>query len=98
MSGAIIKAVQLTASGLVVEKRALFKQVLVFASTNNDHIIEFHDRTTAPSNGDPHYHFDTFGKGVFNVPMPEPGVLFDDGIYVVMPATGVTVTVFYEEV
>lgn len=93
----VIKAVQVTASGLIVNKRVMFKQVLVFASTNNDHVIEFYDRTTAPSDGDPHYHFDTYGKGVFNVPMPEPGVLFDDGIYVVVPASGVTVTVFYEE-
>lgn len=98
MSSGVIKAVQLTASGLVVGKRALFKQVLIFSSAASDQIIEFYDRTTAPSNGDPHYHFDTYGKGVFNVPMPEPGVLFDDGIYVVVPASGVTVTVFYEEV
>lgn len=93
----VIKAVQVTASGLIVNKRVMFKQVLVFSSVTQDHVIEFYDRTTAPSNGDPHYHFDTYGKGVFNVPMPEPGVLFDDGIYVVVPASGVTVTVFYEE-
>lgn len=97
MSG-IIKAVQLSASGLVVAKRALFKQVLVFASVSQDHVVEFYDRATAPGDIDPHYHFDTYGKGVFNVSMPDPGVLFDDGIYVVVPEVGVTVTVFYEEV
>ena len=98
MSAGVLKAKQLTASGLVVGKRALFKQLLVFHPVSGDSVIEFYDRTTAPTGGEPHYHFDVYGKGTDNIPFVEPGVLFDDGIYVVIPAGGVTVTVLYEEV
>ena len=91
-----IRAKQLTASGLVVGSRAHFRQLLGFSSVANDSIIEFYDRTTPPSVGDPHYHFDTYGKGVYNFPIVGDGVLFDDGIYVVVPS-GLIVTVLYEE-
>lgn len=96
----VIKAVQLTASGLVVGKRALFKQVLIFHPLSSDSTFEFYDRTTAPVGGEPHYTLAVYGKGTDNIPMPDPGVLFDDGIYVVIPSgsAGSTVTVFYEEV
>ena len=92
-----VRAVQLSASGLVTNKRALFRQLLVFHPLSGDTVIEFYDRTTAPVGGEPHYHFDCYGKNVFNTPMPDPGILFDDGIYVVFTG-GLTVTVFYEEV
>ena len=98
MSAGVLKAKQLTASGLVTNKRALFKQLLVFHPVSGDSVIEFYDRTTAPTGGEPHYHFDVYGKGTDNIPFVEPGVLFDDGIYVVIPAGGITVTVLYEEV
>ena len=98
MSVGVLKAVQLTASGLVTNKRALFKQLLVFHPVAGDSVIEFYDRTTAPVGGEPHYHFDVYGKGTDNIPFVDPGVLFDDGIYVVIPAGGITVTVLYEEV
>ena len=96
----VVKAVQLTASGLVTGKRALFKQVLIFHPLSSDSTFEFYDRVAAPVGGEPHYTLAVYGKGSDNIPMPEPGVLFDDGIYVVIPpaATGCTVTVFYEEV
>lgn len=92
-----VRAVQLTASGLVTNKRALFRQVLIFHPIAGDSSIEFYDRTTAPVGGEPHYNFDCYGKNVFNTPMPDPGILFDDGIYVTFTGS-MTVTVFYEEV
>ncbi len=95
---AALKAKQLTASGLVTGNRALFKQLLVFHPNSGDTVIEFYDRTTAPSGGETHYHFDVYGKGTDNVPFVDPGILFDDGIYVVFTATNTTVTVIYEEV
>lgn len=95
---AALKAKQLTASGLVTGKRALFKQLLVFHPNASDTAIEFYDRTTAPSGGETHYHFDVYGKGTDNVPFVDPGILFDDGIYVVFTAVDTTVTVIYEEV
>ena len=93
-----LKAKQLTASGLITGKRALFKQLLVFHPNASDTNIEFYDRTTAPSGGEPHYHLDVYGKGTDNIPFVAPGILFDDGIYVVFTAVDTTVTVIYEEV
>lgn len=95
---AALKAKQLTASGLVTGNRALFKQLLVFHPNSSDTAIEFYDLTTAPTGGEPHYHFDVYGKGTDSVPFVDPGILFDDGIYVVFTATNTTVTVIYEEV
>lgn len=98
MSASKLKATQLSASGVFADKRCLFKQLLVFSSIANDSVIEFYDRVTAPSGGEPHYHYDVYGKGNHDVLFPEPGILFDDGIYVVIPIAGITVTVIYEEV
>lgn len=97
MAAGTLKAKQITTSGLIVGKRALFKQLLVFSPVANDSVIEFYDQTTAPVGGETHYHFDVYGKGNTNFPLVDPGVLFDDGIYVVVPAGGLTVTVIYEE-
>ena len=98
MSTSIVKAKQLTASGLVTGKRALFKQLLVHHSGGGDTEIKFYDLTAAPVGGEPYYDFDVYGKGMFVLPIPEPGVLFDDGIYVVFTAIDLTATIFYEEV
>jgi hypothetical protein len=95
---ATLKAKQLTASGLVAGQRALFKQLIIFHPNAGDTTVEFYDRTTAPTGSEPHYHFDVYGKGMDNVPFVDPGVLFDDGIYVVFTAADTTVTVIYEEV
>ena len=97
MAAGTLKAKQITASGLIVGKRALFKQLLVFSPVANDSVLEFYDLTSAPVGGEPHYHFDVYGKGNTNFPLVDPGVLFDDGIYVVVPSGGLTVTVIYEE-
>jgi len=98
MSAASLRAVQITSSGVVSTKRCLFKQLLIFSSVANDSVIEFYDRTTAPVGGEQHYHYDVYGKGNHDVLFAEPGILFDDGIYVVIPLSGITVTVLFEEV
>ena len=46
MSSSVIKVKQLTASGLVTGKRALFKQLLVHHSGGGDTEIKFYDLTT----------------------------------------------------
>lgn len=96
----VVRAVQLTASGLVTNKRALFRQVIIFHPLAGDDTFEFYDRIAAPVGGEPHYHLAVYGKDVTIIPMPDPGVLFDDGIYVVIPAgaAGSTVTVLFEDV
>jgi hypothetical protein len=94
---AVIKAKQLSADGFVTQKRALFKQMLIFHPVNNDSEYKFYDLATAPVGGEPYYAFQVYGKTSQTLLIPEPGVLFDDGIYVTVIA-GTVVTVFYEEV
>jgi hypothetical protein len=94
---AILKAKQLTASGLVTGHRALFRQLLVFHPISGDSEFKFYDLTTAPVGGEPYYTFSMYGKGRDAITFPDPGVLFDDGIYVTV-VSGCTVTVIYEEV
>lgn len=98
MATGTLKAKQLTASGLVTGKRALFKQLIVHHTGGGDTAIKFYDLTTAPVGGEPYYNFDVYGKGFFNLPIVEPGVLFDDGIYVAFTAVDLMITVLYEEV
>lgn len=93
-----VRAKQLTESGLIADKRCLFRQLIVCSSSANDNVLGFYDLTSAPVGGEPHYTFDVYGKGMFTVTMAGPGVLFDDGVYVVNTESGVTVTVLYEEV
>jgi hypothetical protein len=90
-------AKQLSASGFVTQQRALFKQLLIFHPINDDSEYKFYDLATTPVGGEPYYTFQVHGKKSETLGIPEPGVLFDDGIYVTVIA-GTTVTVFYEEV
>ena len=98
MSTGVLKAKQFTSSTLVTGKRALFKQLIVFHAGSSDATIQFYDLTAPPVGGEPHYVFSVYGKGYSNLPLVDPGVLFDDGIYVVVTAADMTVTVLYEEV
>jgi hypothetical protein len=93
----VLKAVQLTASGFVTQQRAMFRQCFIFHPIANDSVFEFYDQATVPEEGDPHYTFSMYGKGRDVITLVDPGVLFDDGIYVVVPS-GCQVTVVYEEV
>ena len=90
-------AKQLTADGLVTGKRALFKQLIVSHPISSDSEYRFYDLTTAPVGSEPYYTFNVYGKGQQVFTLVDPGVLFDDGIYVTVVA-GTKVTVLYEEV
>ncbi len=92
-----LKAVQLTADGFATQKRARFRQLLVFHPLSSDSEFKFYDLDTAPVGGEPYYTFAVYGKGTDNIPFPAPGILFERGIYVTVPA-GCTATVIYEEV
>lgn len=98
MSVGVLKAKQLTASGLITGKRALFKQFIAHHTGGGDTLVKFYDLTAAPVGGEPYYSFDVYGKGFYSLPLVDPGVLFDDGIYVQFTATDLTVTILYEEV
>ena len=92
-----VQAKQLTANGLVTDKRALFRQVIIFHPLSSDDTYQFYDLGSAPTGGEPHYDLAVYGKQTYTLPMPDPGVLFNNGIYVTV-ASGTTVTVLYEEV
>ena len=98
MSVGVLKAKQFTSSSLVTNKRALFKQLIMFHAGASDATVQFYDLTAPPVGGEPFYKFMVYGKGYYNLPLVDPGVLFDDGIYVVVPVADLTVTVLYEEV
>lgn len=98
MATGTLKAKQLTASGLVTGKRALFKQFIAHHTGGGDTVVKFYDLTAAPVGGEPYYSFDVYGKGFYSLPIVDPGVLFDDGIYVSFTAVDLMVTVLYEEV
>lgn len=91
-----VQAKQISASGLVTGKRAFFRKLLTFHSNTPDVILEFYDLIAAPVGGEPHYDFHVYGKGIYTVDMPGAGVLFKNGVYVVLPAN-VIATVFYED-
>ncbi len=99
MSVGVLKAKQITASGLITGRRAYFKQLIMHHASGGDAVINFYDLTTAPQGGEPYYSFDVYGKGFTSMSLVDPGVLFDDGIYVTFDVvTDITITVLYEEV
>lgn len=92
-----IQASQLTANGLVTDKRSLVKQIIIFHPLSSDSEYKFYDLKTAPSGGEQYYSFQVYGKKTDSLSLPEPGVLFVNGIYCTVE-TGTTLTVLYEEV
>lgn len=91
-----IKAVQLAASGLVTSLRAYFRKTFIFHTGGGDAEIKFYDLDAAPVGGEPYYSFYAYGKSIHDPDMPDPGVLFNNGIYVVLPAD-CKCTVLYNE-
>lgn len=91
-----VKAVLLSTSGLIVAKRSYFRKLLVFHTGGGDTELKFYDLTAAPVGGEPYYSFFVHGKSIHDVDLPDPGVLFDDGIYVVLPVD-CKCTVFYNK-
>ena len=93
-----IRATQLTGSGLVTAKRARFRKLLVQHLGGGDEEIKFYDLDTAPVGGEPYYTFWAFGKGTYEVNMPDEGVIFQNGIYISDDgASAALITVFFEE-
>ncbi len=91
-----VMAVQLSATGLVTTSRAYFLKVLIFHSGGGDAELKFYDLDAAPVGGEPYYHYYVYGKSIQGTDMPEPGILFDKGIYVELP-TDCKCTVFFNE-
>ena len=91
-----VQAKQISASGLITGSRAYFRKMLTFHAGASDAIVEFYDLAVAPTGGEPHYDFHAYGKSDHEIDMPDAGILFKTGIYVVVPADTI-VTVLYED-
>ena len=91
-----VRAVQLAVTGLVVAQRVYFRKVLVFHAGGGDAELKFYDLAAAPVGGEPYYSFYVYGKSIHNVDMPDPGILFNAGVYVTLPID-CKCTVFYSE-
>ena len=91
------QAKQLAASGVASGKRAFLRQVCTVHSKNDDAEVLLYDMTSAPSESDvPHCAVPMFGKNVQTIAIPGDGILFENGIYVVVPAD-TAANIFYEE-
>jgi hypothetical protein len=82
-----VRYVHLNASGLAFAYPAYARMMMCASSTGSAGTVYFYNKTSAPGGGDtPVGQFDIIEKGYVNVNLPEPGLLFDKGCYVVLPA------------
>lgn len=91
-----VKAVQLTASGIAVARRAYINKVVVYHPLSSDSHYNFYDSATSSVSGLTPYSYEVYGKGTDYLDMPKAGVLFHKGIYCTVEP-GTTLTVFYTE-
>ncbi len=92
-----VQAVQLTASGVAVDRRAYLKQVCTAHTASKDDQVLIYDRITPPGVEDlPHCAVPMYGKNVQTIAVPGDGILFEVGMYVVVPAD-TTANIFFEE-
>lgn len=90
-----LKIQYMNADGQVFTGPNLVKQMCTMHSSGATGQILIYDLATAPSGGDvPKCKVDVTGTGLFTFTMPDPGALFEKGMYLDLPAN-VTVNVFY---
>jgi hypothetical protein len=90
-----IKASQLSADGQVFTGHHLIRKVMVMHSGGSDALVKFYDLDAAPTGGEPYYVINAYGKGITQVDMPSPGMVFFNGLYLDLPVDCV-VTTWYE--
>jgi hypothetical protein len=82
-----IKVVKLSADGQVTTKPAMLKAICTVHSENALGEIQFYDSAAAPGEGaTPKCSIPVQDKGTFPFYVPEPGAMFEKGIYVDMPS------------
>jgi len=82
-----VRYVHLNASGVGFAYPGYARMMMCASSTGSAGTVLFYNKTTAPVEGDVAVgQFDIIEKGYINVNLPEPGLLFDKGCYVVLPA------------
>lgn len=85
----------MNADGQVFTGPKLVKQLCTMHSTGASGQILMYDKASAPGEGDvPKCKIDIVGTGMFTIAVPEPGALFDNGLYVDLP-DNVTANFFY---
>lgn len=81
-----VKVAYLAANGQVSTVPTYAKGVCLMHGEGAAGTIEFHDTATTPAEGAvPKCKIDVITKGVFNVMIPEPGALFEKGVYIKVP-------------
>ena len=90
-----VRVAYMSASGVAFSGPAYVRLMMLTASLGSGGVVQFYNQTTAPVEGDvPVGQFEAVTKGTLTVPVPEPGVLFTKGAYVVMPGD-TTMNLFY---
>lgn len=90
-----VRVKHLTVSGVAFSGPAYVRLMMLTSTLGGGGAVQFYNQTTAPVAGDePVGEFEAVDKGTLTVPVPEPGVLFTKGAYIVMPAHA-TMNLFY---
>lgn len=93
-----VKVVKMTADGQVTNKPALLKAICTMHSVGASGTISFYDKASAPGEGDTaKCSIDVVAVGVYPFYVPEPGALFEKGIYVDLP-DNTSVNFFFADV
>ena len=90
-----VKVAQVSADGLAFSGHHIVRKVMVMHSGGSDAVVKFYDLAAAPTGGEPYYSINAYGKGVTQIDMPDPGVVFFNGMYVDLP-TDCVATIWYE--
>jgi hypothetical protein len=93
-----IQIKHLAASGVISANPCYMKSVCFMHKTGATGVIKFYNLTTAPGESDvAACEVDVVGVGMYSIPVPEPGALFDKGVYVVLPAN-CSINAFFKQV
>jgi hypothetical protein len=92
-----VKVLRLTASGQISTVAAFLKAICTIHNENAEGLIQFYDSAAAPAEGaTPKCVIPVIDKGTYPFYVPEPGALFEKGIYVTLPAN-TSVNFFYTD-
>lgn len=92
-----VKVAYLDAGGQVATSASYAMGVCTMHGENAVGTIEFYDSASTPSEGaTPKCKIDVVTKGVFSVMIPQPGALFEKGIYVKVPDDS-SINFFYKD-
>jgi hypothetical protein len=81
-----VRVKHLAASGQVFGNPCYLKAICTVTSTGAAGTVYFYNMASAPEESDtPVCEIDVDGKGTFPFYVPEPGALFDKGLYVELP-------------